>query len=256
MSSYICPQCESSCTFQEENLRTCLECHFSWTSSQEETQKENPYILSIKEYWENKGMSSLIEFNRQKPRTPWLEDLLEKLELKSKKCVIDFGCHTGTLLFHCLNKGAQRGIGIDLSSPCIKQAQERAILAQFEHQCEFCAGGLEVLNHYSSEIADVMILANIIDNLSPQEGVKLCQITARLLQKGGRLFIKLNKLSSAERIAFCQKIEKDWYFEPDINLTLWSLKNDTLKNILQPKFKLILETLTPHEERVFIFERI
>jgi cyclopropane fatty-acyl-phospholipid synthase-like methyltransferase len=121
-----------------------------------------------------------------------IEPLNEGMDWLIKKGdkVLDFGCGNGTLLLYAALKGAEKCVGIDLSSEGIKNAKARSTLMHGEYV--FLQGGIDSLESLEQNTFDAVILSNIIDNLT-EEDMRLVLLNVhQCLKKDGRLLVKLN----------------------------------------------------------------
>lgn len=149
-------------------------------------QRENEYFASVEP-----GMA------RNKPLEPQILDDGITWLCDGAKAVLDFGCGSGALSFRCGFCGVQSVLGIDLSEEAIRLA---AACAGAVPQCRFQHGSLEQLRSLPDGSFDGVILSNILDNLYPDDALELLERSAGLLRPGGKAFIKLNPLLTAEQI--------------------------------------------------------
>ena len=119
--------------------------------------------------------------------------------LSESSSVLDFGCRNGTLLLRSIFLGSEKVTGIDISKESIKSANERAKLINKSDFCTFINGGVEKYLELNSQY-DSIILSNIIDNLLPYYCMRVIEKTMKLLKKNGKLFLKLNKFRSEEKL--------------------------------------------------------
>ncbi|TFG82364.1 MAG: methyltransferase domain-containing protein, partial [Erysipelotrichales bacterium] len=61
------------------------------------------------------------------------EALVAFIKVRKQDRVLDVGTNNGVLLLHCLSKGANEGVGIDLFEEAITLANENAQLNQLSH---------------------------------------------------------------------------------------------------------------------------
>lgn len=113
--------------------------------------------------------------------------------------VIDFGCASGHLLFHCSLYGTKKHIGIDLSPQAVANAREIGEKIP-DRQFTFITGGVDALASVESASMDAAILSNIIDNLYPEDAHCVLTQIKRILRPNGRLIVKLNPFMTAEQI--------------------------------------------------------
>lgn len=113
--------------------------------------------------------------------------------------ILDFGCGNGTLLFLCALRGTSEHTGIDLSPKAIESAQRRSSMMR-TGQFTFLQGSLERLKELPGQSLDAVLLSNILDNLYPEDAIKLLMETQRLLKPNGRVLLKLNPFLSPQQI--------------------------------------------------------
>ena len=114
--------------------------------------------------------------------------------------VLDFGCGNGVMLFLCAQNGTQDHFGIDLSDEAINCAKRKATQMS-KGTYIFKQGGVESLSAFPSESFDAVILSNIVDNLYPEDALRLRNEAARILKNGGKALIKLNPYLTQEQIS-------------------------------------------------------
>lgn len=143
--------------------------------------------------------------------------------------VLDFGCGNGTLLLRSIFLGSERVTGIDISEESIRSANEKAKMIKKSEACTFIYGGiekyLELDNRYDS-----IILSNIIDNLLPQDCMKVIEKTKKLLSSNGKIFLKLNDYKSEEELmsSGLKKIENDLFLETE-GIYLFNISNHFIR---------------------------
>ncbi|HML66996.1 MAG TPA: class I SAM-dependent methyltransferase [Clostridia bacterium] len=158
---------------------------------------------------------------------------------KDSECILDFGCGNGSLLFYCSLHGTKSHLGIDLSKQAIITAQRRTA----NMPCgdfEFRQGGLEILTDVPDMSYDAVILSNIIDNLYPDDAMKLLHACVRILKEYGKIFVKLNPYITQEQII-------DWKIKTisgnllDDGLLLWNQTTEQWRVLFQEHFSIIQE---------------
>ena len=113
--------------------------------------------------------------------------------------VLDFGCGNGTMLFLCNKYGTGTHVGIDLSSQAIRSAMEKSKMAE-NGDFEFICGGIEALKRIEDESMDSAVLSNIIDNLYPDDAIRVLEEIKRILKEEGKLLVKLNPFITDKQI--------------------------------------------------------
>lgn len=108
------------------------------------------------------------------------------------KNVLDYGCGTGDILFQIRQFGnLNHGIGIDMSSVGISYAQKEAEISSYNN-LTFLKGSLPYCKQLPDGSFDGIVLSNILDVIPMDVAIKTFEEMKRLLQPGGRMFIKLN----------------------------------------------------------------
>jgi ubiquinone/menaquinone biosynthesis C-methylase UbiE len=134
--------------------------------------------------------------------------------------VLDFGCGSGSLLFHCALLGVEQLIGVDISQAAVDAALKSAGLMK-HGQFTFISGGIEKLSAMKDASIDAVILSNIVDNLYPEDARILMSEVTRILKPAGRAFIKLNPYITEEQIV-AWKIRRIEDNVLDDGLILWN----------------------------------
>lgn len=159
--------------------------------------------------------------------------------LSDSSSILDFGCGNGTLLLRTLLLGSEKITGIDLSEESIKAANIRAKLINKSEVCTFINGGIEKYLYLDSEY-DSIILSNIIDNLLPQDSIRIIEKTKKLLKSKGKLFLKLNEFKSEEELMSrgLKKAENNLFVESE-GIFLFNISNEFISNTFKKGFKII-----------------
>ncbi|MFW5946686.1 MAG: class I SAM-dependent methyltransferase [Candidatus Natronoplasma sp.] len=147
--------------------------------------------------------------------------------------VIDFGCGNGKLLMRCLAKGAERGVGIDISPEGIENGKKLAKKNGIDDRTEMLVGDVVDLEKYDDNEFDVGILSNVIDNLTPEDSRRLIEEFKRVIKPGGKIFLKLNDHMESEELEGynAEKISENFYRE-ESGIYLWNLKDEDVKELL------------------------
>lgn len=153
--------------------------------------------------------------------------------------VLDFGCGNGSMLFHCAQNGTSEHIGIDLSREailCAKRKAERMQSGTFLFQ----QGGVEALASIPDASIDAIILSNIVDNLYPEDAIRLIGESARILKRAGKVLVKINQYLTQEQIA-------EWNIHPisgnllDDGLLLWNNTTEEWREFFYTCFEIYRE---------------
>lgn len=150
--------------------------------------------------------------------------------------ILDFGCGNGVMLFKCCLRGTKNHRGIDISEEGIKVAKEIQKLSGKEG-FTFSVGGVEELETIADGAFDGVILSNIIDNLIPQDTIKVLTEVKRILKIGGKALVKLNPFLTDNQI-------KEWNIKViennflDDGLYLWNQSTEEWTNLLENYFRI------------------
>lgn len=148
--------------------------------------------------------------------------------------ILDFGCGNGTMLLLCALNGTTNHIGIDLSESAIESAKKRST-EMTVGKFLFSQGGIEYLQNIDSTSIDAVILSNIVDNLYPEDAEILMNNVNRILNKNGKILVKLNPYITEEQI-------KDWNIKVikdnllDDGLILWNNTTVQWENFFKKDF--------------------
>jgi arsenite methyltransferase len=118
---------------------------------------------------------------------------------QNSSSILDFGCGNGVMLFKCCLRGTNNHRGIDISEEGIKVAKEIQRLSEKEGFA-FSVGGVEELETIADEAFDGVVLSNIIDNLIPQDAIKVLTEVKRILKIDGKVLVKLNPFLTDNQI--------------------------------------------------------
>jgi len=193
-----------------------------------------------REYWEN-------IFEKQQLYDPFnilpyaeIEEAIKWLCINSK-LILDFGCGTGRVLNRCFDYGIDDIYGIDLSSKAIKLARQIMDKHNLQDKSNYKCGGLRSLQKINDMQFSGAILFNIIDNLKPEDGIKVIEEIHRILKPDGKVILKLNPYFSTQEIEEDKDIKgisKDFYQESS-GLFLWNISNELLKEVITPYFNIL-----------------
>lgn len=196
------------------------------------------------------------------------EDLEAALNWLSQKggTLLDFGSGDGKMLLRCLEKGAVKSIGIDLSFHAISLAR-RTASAHYENlRTKWIWGDVKSLFPLPDACAQGLILSNILDQIHPEDGNTLLRIAERLLDKNGRILVKLNPFMGESELAL-QNLKpllsedgepiENAFIQPD-GLYLWNLSDSQVLSLFAEDFQLIESSVIELEKdlknRLFLFE--
>ena len=114
--------------------------------------------------------------------------------------VLDFGCGNGTALILCSFYGTKNHIGIDLSDTAIQNAKLRCAHLN-QGTFRFLCGGIDELSGVADGSVGAAVLSNIVDNLYPADAETLIKEVNRILNKNGKVLVKLNPYLTESDIA-------------------------------------------------------
>jgi ubiquinone/menaquinone biosynthesis C-methylase UbiE len=167
-----------------------------------------------------------------------VEQALEWLSSKDA-AIVDFGCGHGKLLLRCLELGAGRIYGIDISGKAVARAKRIVKRAGMENRAVFVKGGLDKLRALGEDTFDAGILTGILDNLAPEDGVRMLKLTHRAVKPGGKVILLINPHIGEGfigKLGLNKKAEN--FYENEEGLFLWNLSDEELTEILVPYFKI------------------
>jgi ubiquinone/menaquinone biosynthesis C-methylase UbiE len=134
--------------------------------------------------------------------------------------------------------GARRTVGIDISVSAISMAEEVARSNGLQNRCIFKCGGVPELSRFAPDSFDSGILFNIIDNLVPDDALKVLEEFHRLIRAGGRVLLKLNDFVEPIRLVGEFKSEPvlDKLYRDSTGLFFWDLSNEDVSELVRPFF--------------------
>ncbi len=153
---------------------------------------------------------------------------------KGAETVLDFGCGSGACLYKCCLRGTRGHVGIDLSDEAIKAARER-LAGGPEGEFDFMVGGVSALESIPAKSADALLLFNIVDNLIPEDSIKLLENVSRIAANGAKALIKLNPFITKEQMELwgVKVLEGDLL---DDGLYLWNQSTEDWKRLFKNYF--------------------
>lgn len=152
---------------------------------------------------------------------------------KGAGTVLDFGCGNGACLYKCCLRGTSRHIGIDLSDAAINAARRR--MGCREGAFDFSVGGVSELERIPSKSVDALLLFNIVDNLIPEDSIKLLENVSRIVSSGAKALIKLNPFITKEQIELWDIKELEDGLLDD-GLFLWNQTTEDWKRLFENYF--------------------
>ena len=156
---------------------------------------------------------------------------------QNSSSILDFGCGNGVMLFKCCLRGTNNHRGIDISEEGIKVAKEIQRLSEKEGFA-FSVGGVEELETIADEAFDGVVLSNIIDNLIPQDAIKVLTEVKRILKIDGKVLVKLNPFLTDNQInEWNIKIIENNFL--DDGLYLWNQSTEEWIRLLENYFRIL-----------------
>lgn len=168
--------------------------------------------------------------------------------------ILDFGCGNSKVLFKCIGKGVQNIAGVDLSDTAIKTGKSIAAKHNLESRCNFICGDIDALNSFEDNSFDSAILFNIVDNLYPEDAVRLMDEMHRILKNGSRILIKLNPYFNEEVLLESGEYKKikDNLFIEDSGLIINNLSDEELYKFTHKKLKIVKNQKLIFEGQKFV----
>ncbi len=220
-----------------------------FTIERKKMDKEKKNYQQTVGFWDEifEKTEDTFEFENELPIKE-IEECLDWL-VDEKSSIIDFGCGNGKLLLRCAAKGAERGVGIDISSEGIKKGVKFAEINGLAGDFNFIADGPDSLSDFEENEFDGGILSNIIDNLLPEDSRKVLEEFHRIIKPNGKIFLKVNDYVDPVQMEEwdAEKIEENLYKEKE-GLYLWNLKDEEVRNILKDHFKIVKRVDIEFEE--------
>jgi SAM-dependent methyltransferase len=155
------------------------------------------------------------------------------------KSVIEFGCAAGRSLFRCLALGVEKVTGIDISPNAVSVANKVVIASGLQTRCKFLCGDVSSLLDISEKF-DSGILFNIVDNISPTDGVMVLEQFHKILKPHGKLLMKLNDYVSPDALTSEQGyrlVSGDFYKEKS-GLYFWNLTGRSVEAMVSEHYTL------------------
>jgi SAM-dependent methyltransferase len=145
----------------------------------------------------------------------------------------------GRSLFRCLALGVEKVAGIDISPNAISAANKIAITSGLQARCKFLCGDISSLLDISEKF-DAGILFNVVDNISPTDGVMVLEQFRKILKPHGKLLMKLNDYVSPDALTNEQGfrlISRDFYKEKS-GLYFWNLTDRSVEAMISEHYTL------------------
>jgi SAM-dependent methyltransferase len=193
----------------------------------------SPKYIASRRYW-NKVFAGLPPFDSRTPLADRpLENALRWLS-EGSHCTIDFGCGRGRCLLRSLVLGAKKGVGIDISVSAISTAKRIARTNKLSRRAEFRCGGTRLLSHLASASFDSGILFNIIDNLLPEDALRVLGEFRRLVKPHGRILLKLNDFVEPSKLTSEYGATRifDGLYKEKTGLYLWNLSDKEVRDLV------------------------
>lgn len=191
-----------------------------------------------KQYWDN-IFSEIPDYSpKVEIKIPEIEEALEWL-VKNNKSVIDFGCGNGKVLGRCLERGIEFVHGIDICESGIEKAKNIMKESGYEKKSGFTVGGIENLDLFMPDAIDSAILFNILDNITPDDSMRVISKMNMIVKKDGKILIKLNpyiEKQQREKENF-EELEEEFYKE-ESGLYLWNLNDEQFEEVIKPYFEI------------------
>ncbi len=192
-----------------------------------------------KEFWETifakvPGYNPLNQLDNNR-----IENAIQWISESSKK-VLEFGTGNGRVISRCLYYGVENIYGIDISTKGIEIANSIMKENNLTESAKFNSGSVKSLKKYKNNEFDGIILFNIIDNLYPSDVEFILKESYRILNKSGKVLIKLNQY--LDKIFFEKndkytEISNDFY-EESSGIYFWNISNEKLRELINPYFKI------------------
>ena len=194
----------------------------------ERRKKNEPiaYITGYKEFWKNKfKINNNVLIPRPDTET-LVEQVLNEINFKSKKKILDIGTGSGCIIISILNERKKcSGVGIDISKNVIKLAKYNAKIQHLKNRIKFFNTDIDNFNfdkydfivsnppyiklneiscldrdirYYEPKIA----LSGGIDGLSKIRLV--VSKSSKLLKKSGKLFLEIGSTQAREVLKILQ----------------------------------------------------
>lgn len=144
-----------------------------------------------KQYYEEKyyspeSIETIYQFLDNRLHRYRIRKVLDIYKPSKNEVVVDLGCAWGTFCF-AFAHFAQRVIGIDFSEKAVKICRQRLDSDKIQGLSFFCADAQ--VTGIKPESIDIVIAADLVEHLYPEQFEKVLDECRRILQPGGRLVI-------------------------------------------------------------------
>ena len=155
--------------------------------------------------------------------------------------VLDVGFGTGMMLYVLANHFSGHFYGIEASKAALEHAKG-IFTGLSQPDVDLRLGSNKTLAEISAESMDAVILSNIVDQLTDEDGLRMIEETYRILKKDGRVFLKLNPyLQDKECEQDGLKKMSSELYQDNNGMYLWNLSNARWHDILEPLFIIVKE---------------
>ncbi len=174
---------------------------------------------------------------REIPNSDVFEDSINWLS-DSEGYFLDFGCGSGNLLLRLLCRYHNKGIGIDLSPESIRLSISRARKYRLNHSANFLLGSVEILELFDKNTFDGIILANVLNCLYPEDGIKLINEAYRLLKPHGKVLLVLPEYIDPVLLKshYFKPVKDDFLISAN-GLLFWNIPENRIEDIISDKFR-------------------
>jgi arsenite methyltransferase len=207
-----------------------------WSLELQKAKKNMCDYEETRKYWD----AFFANYRMNDPMKPISNEDIE-LALRwlcdGSKSIIEFGCAAGRSLFRCLALGAEKVTGIDISPNAIYAANKIVMSSGLQTRCEFLCGGIGSLLGISGKF-DAGILFNIVDNMSPVDGVMVLEQFRKILKPHGKLLMKLNDYISPDALTDEQgyRLVSGGFYKEKSGLYFWNLTDRSVKAMISEHY--------------------
>ena len=134
--------------------------------------------------------------------------------------------------------GAKRGVGVDFSRAAVSVARRTARAGGLQDRATFVCGSAPVLSRFAGDSFDSGILFNIVDNLVPDDALRVLEEFHRVIRHRGKVLLKLNQFVRPSELVGkfgAKSVSEMLYLEPT-GLYFWDLDNQSVRRMLGPLF--------------------
>jgi ubiquinone/menaquinone biosynthesis C-methylase UbiE len=116
------------------------------------------------------------------------EGVLRKAGLREGETVVDIGTGRGELVAVAVEMGAARATGVDYSQAAVDLARQTLAVRGHDDRAEVVLADARAIPLPDAQ-ADLAMLLDVVEHLSPQELESALREVLRLLKPGGRVFV-------------------------------------------------------------------